>query len=268
MPALRDSTIVVTGAAGGIGTATAEVLASAGARLALIDLPGSDVMALADRLVSDGAEALAIEGDVSDEASIIGAVKLIRNAFGRLDGVDNNAGGTKLVSQDVDLVDLEVDVWDRMFAVNLRGPMLLCKHTIPLMLESGGGSIVNISSGMSFAGDTGKTAYGTSKAGLNALTKMIATQYGKRGIRCNAVAPGLIMTRVTSTRVGVGRDIMLANTLTPRLGDPLDIANAVAYLLSEDAAFVTGHVLAVDGGISAHQQHWAQFAAVAADSGE
>jgi NAD(P)-dependent dehydrogenase (short-subunit alcohol dehydrogenase family) len=158
-------------------------------------------------------------------------------------------------------------VWDAILQVNLRGTMLACRHAIPRLRARGGGSIVNIASGAGVVGMamTSATAYAASKAGIITLTQYVATQHGKEGIRCNAVAPGLIVTPATESTYADGPvgDMMLRHHLTPRLGKPADIAAAVAYLASDDSAFVTGHVLAVDGGLSAHAPFYADSVAFA-----
>jgi NAD(P)-dependent dehydrogenase (short-subunit alcohol dehydrogenase family) len=145
--------------------------------------------------------------------------------------------------------------------INLRGTMLACKYAIPHLRAQGGGSIINISSGAALSGSLAYTAYGVSKAGIITLTQYVATQHGKEGIRCNAIAPGLIVTPAAEGRYAQGefREMMLRHHLTPRLGTPADIAAAVTYLASDRAAFITGQVISVDGGLSAHTPFYADF---------
>lgn len=264
MNKLDGKVAIITGAAGGIGSQTARTLADAGARVVLSDLPGVGVQALADSISKDGHEAVAYEGDVTDEAVAYNLMRVTRDAFGRLDVLDNNAGVTTLGSRDTVVTEMDVEIWDYVLAVNLRGPMLMCKHAIPLMLKNGGGSIINISSGMSLFGDDAYTAYSASKAALNALTRSIATAYGKCGIRCNAIAPGVILHGASvSGGLPKRKEVMESNAMTPRLGEPKDIAAMVAFLASEEAGFLTGQVISIDGGHSAHQPHVAQFRALA-----
>jgi NAD(P)-dependent dehydrogenase (short-subunit alcohol dehydrogenase family) len=144
-------------------------------------------------------------------------------------------------------------VWERTLAVNLRSQMLMCKHAVPMMVRGGGGSIINMSSGASLKGDRTRTAYGVSKAGVNALTMYVATSHGKRGIRANTILPGLVLTDAVRAHLD---EAMLAGlgkaTLTPYVGQPEDIAEVVVFLASEESRYITGQMLAVDGGMSAH----------------
>lgn len=261
MRRLDGRVIAVTGAAGGIGAAVCERLAREGAALAIVDIEGAPLPELAQRLESEGVDVLAFAGDIGAEDNVVALMAEVRERFGRLDGIDNNAAATGIVVREGPIADLDVSVWDEAFRVNVRAAFLVCKYGIPLMLEGGGGSIVNMSSGLSFAGDRGRAAYGTSKAAVNAFTKYVATHYGKQGIRCNAIAPGLILSdRAKSVSNDGALKTFLDSTLLPRLGYTADIADAVAFLLSDESAFITGQVLAVDGGHSAHQPHWAQQA--------
>jgi NAD(P)-dependent dehydrogenase (short-subunit alcohol dehydrogenase family) len=144
--------------------------------------------------------------------------------------------------------------------INLRGTMLACRAAIPRMRARGGGSIINMSSGSGLTGALAPTAYGVSKAGIITLTQYVATQHGKEGIRCNAIAPGLIVTEAASSYAsGPFGEMMLRHHLTPRLGTPGDIAAAVAFLASDEAAFITGQLISVDGGLLAHAPYHADM---------
>ena len=140
--------------------------------------------------------------------------------------------------------------------------MQVSQHVIPHMVDRGGGSIVNASSGAGLLGDLGHPAYGASKAAVARLTQYVATEFGKQGVRCNAIAPGLIVTAQTEKTYASGpmRDMMLRHHLTPRLGRPEDIANTVAFLASDESSFITGQVISVDGGLLAHMPYWADVA--------
>jgi NAD(P)-dependent dehydrogenase (short-subunit alcohol dehydrogenase family) len=263
MRRLEGKVAIVTGAASGIGRATATKLAAEGGSVLVADINGSGAKRVADAIGETGAVAAACEVDVADEAAVVAMVAEACDRYGGLDVLHNNAAalGPDVLGQDTDVASMSVELWDRTLAVNLRGVMLGCKHAVPRMLERGGGSIVNTSSGSSYVGDLIQSAYGASKAGINALTLYVATQYGKRGVRCNAVAPGLTLTPALKAQVPRHEiDVYEANTLTPRVAEPEDIANAVAYLASDEAALITGQVLCVDGGMYVHMPTFAHAA--------
>jgi NAD(P)-dependent dehydrogenase (short-subunit alcohol dehydrogenase family) len=252
---LEGKVAIVTGSASGIGRGTAHFLAREGAAVAIADIDEAGAGSVAAALRAEGLSAAAFAVDVSDEVSCREMITQTLSAFGRLDILHNNAAalGETAPGVDADLLSLDTTVWDRAMAVNLRGVMLGCKYAIPAMLEGGGGSIINTSSGASEGGHVAGAAYATSKAGVNALTQHVATQFGKRGIRCNAVLPGLIMTpaveaAMTSSMV----EMILEHHLTTHPGQPEDIAAMVAFLASDDARYVTGQLIRVDGGIGAH----------------
>jgi NAD(P)-dependent dehydrogenase (short-subunit alcohol dehydrogenase family) len=192
-------------------------------------------------------------------------MRFIKARFGRLDIVDNNAAATTLTGQDIDVSTMPVEVWDMMMAVNARGTMLMCKHALPILEAGGGGSIVNISSDAAFGGDIANIAYGASKAAINALTRSIATGWGGRGVRCNAIAPGLVATPALEAAMPPPfQETILASSLVPRLGQPRDIAEMVVFLASDRASWITGQVFPVDGGFTAHLPHVAGVRALLA----
>ena len=252
---LAGRVAIVTGSASGIGRGTAAFLAREGASVVVADLDASGSHNVAQTIEQEGGTAISLQVDVSEEQSVRSMIAKTLERFGRLDVLHNNAAalGETAPGVDADLLALDVDVWDRAMAVNLRGVMLGCKHAIPAMLESGGGSIINTSSGASENGHVAGAAYATSKAGVNSLTRQVATQFGKRGIRCNAVLPGLIMTpAVSASMTPAIVDMMLEHHLTTHAGEVEDIAGMVAYLASDDARYVTGQLIRVDGGIGSH----------------
>jgi NAD(P)-dependent dehydrogenase (short-subunit alcohol dehydrogenase family) len=253
---------LVTGAAGGIGAACARALAREGAAVALADVDLAAAQREADAIVADGGRAVAIVVDLADEASVIAMVDAAVERLGGLDILHNNAADTRLSgTRDMPVERVDTQVWDAILRVNLRGTMIASRAAIP-HLRRRGGSIVNTSSGAALAGGLSHSAYSASKAALHSLTQSIATQHGKEGIRCNAIAPGLIVTPATrDTYAGseLGA-VMLRHHLTPRLGRPEDIAAAVVFLASDEAAFITGQVICVDGGLLAHQPYVADFA--------
>ena len=246
---------IVTGAASGIGRATALALAREGAGVVVADLNPEGAKEVAAAIEAEGGRAIGHGCDVADEASIRGMIDAAVSSFGGLDILHNNAAASdfETMSRDTVVTDLEVEIWDRAFAVNARGPMLGCKHAIPRMLERGGGAIVNTSSASGLAGDLVRPAYGASKASVDALTKYVAAQYGKQGIRCNSIAPGVILTpSVENNLLPEHVELYVDSHLTPRLGRPEDIAAMVVFLASDEAEFVTGQVLSVDGGLLSH----------------
>jgi NAD(P)-dependent dehydrogenase (short-subunit alcohol dehydrogenase family) len=246
---------IVTGAASGIGRASAHALAAAGASVLVADRNAEGADRVAAEIEAAGGRAAAQEAEVSSEDSVRAMIAAAVERFGGLDILHNNAAASDpaTMGADLELVDLDVEIWDATLAVNLRGPMLGCKHAIPRMLERGAGAIVNTSSASGLVGDLTRAAYGASKAGLDSLTRYVATQYGKRGIRCNAIAPGVIETPAVAANVPREQlAIYERSHLTPRLGRPEDIAAAVVFLASDDAAFVTGQTISVDGGLLVH----------------
>jgi NAD(P)-dependent dehydrogenase (short-subunit alcohol dehydrogenase family) len=182
MSILNGKVCIVTGAAGGIGAETVRALCEAGAKVTASDINIERLDQAVARLRAEGHEVVGRVADVTDEESVRGLVAATVDAFGRLDVVDNNAGATGVTALDRDVLGMTVELWDQIAAINSRGPMLLCKHAIPHMLAQGGGSIVNISSGQSLAGDLTNVAYAASKAAVNAMTRHVATTFGPRGI--------------------------------------------------------------------------------------
>lgn len=252
---LTGKVAIVTGAASGIGRATAALLAKEGASVVVADLDEAGAKRVAHEICAAGSRAVGFGVDVSDEAGVRAMVDAAVEAFGGLDILHNNAAAIGAASPgvDVDVARIDVEVWDRTMAVNLRGVMLGCKHAIPRMLERGGGAIVNTSSGSAQRGDLTIPSYAVSKGGVDTLTLYVAAQYGKRGIRCNAIAPGLILTHPVENFGGERYVRMLEeHHLTPRVGRPEDIAQAVLFLVSDAAGFITGQILNVDGGILSH----------------
>ena len=247
---------IVTGAGSGIGRATARLMASEGAAVTVADIASDG----ADRVVAEieaaGGRARAETVDVSDPEGVARMIDATVEAFGGLDILHNNAAALDQNRLDQDIATMDLATWHRVLDVNLTGPMLGCRFAIPAMLERGGGSIVNTASAAAFYGSHSLAAYGISKAGLVALTRYVATAYGERGIRCNAVAPGVVVDRDVQAALGgpMGdrlRRYTIGHTIG-RLGYPEEIANAVAFLASDEAAFVTGEILRVDGGYTSH----------------
>jgi NAD(P)-dependent dehydrogenase (short-subunit alcohol dehydrogenase family) len=262
MRQLDQKIAIVTGAGGGIGSATAQLLAARGARVVLADINLQSAERVAAAVTRAGGSALPVFLDLSSEDSIMAMVRSALQSFGKIDVLHNNAAdlSPELSNRDRDIEAMEADVWDRTFAVNLRGTMLCCKHVLPHMVANGGGSIVNTASNLGMQGNVGQAAYAASKAAIIQLTRSIAASHGRRGIRCNAVSPGLVMTPAARDNLPAQlHKIVAGETLTPFLGIPEDIANAVAFLASDDARYVTGHNLVVDGGTVSHVPGFSQF---------
>lgn len=251
----RSQVVVVTGAASGLGRACALEQARAGFDIVAVDIDADGLSSLVAEVSALGRRGIAVEGSVAEEATIATAAD-VAGASGQVVGAVTSAAalGPDVFGRDRDVVTMDVDVWDTTMAVNLRGTMLVCKHLVPLMIEGGGGSIVTIASGSAFAGTSARTAYAASKAGVVALTKYVAASYGHRGVRCNCVSPGLVLTPSAQANLtDAQRADYLQHHLVPRLGEPADVASMVSFLLSEASSFITGEVVRVDGGLLSHQ---------------
>jgi NAD(P)-dependent dehydrogenase (short-subunit alcohol dehydrogenase family) len=238
---------LVTGAARGIGLATARRFLAEGWRVALLDIEGEQLgEALA--AIADPDNTLALHCDVADAAGVTAAVDAVNRRFGRLDALVNNAG----VAVFAPVLETSDADWSRILAVNLTGPFLCSKAAAPLMREHGGGAIVNITSISAVRASTLRSAYGTSKAGLAHLTKQLAVELASLGIRVNAVAPGPVETAMAKAvhTPEIRADYHDAIPLN-RYGLEEELAEAIFFLCSERATYITGQILAVDGGFDA-----------------
>ncbi|WP_010230736.1 MULTISPECIES: SDR family NAD(P)-dependent oxidoreductase [unclassified Pseudonocardia] len=251
---------VVTGAGGGIGSRTAELLAARGAMVVVADIVPAAGEAVVDRIRAAGGEAVFTELDARVPESFVAAFDAAVARYGRLDIVHNNAAGTHLYPGDGAAVEIDPDHWDRILELNLRGVMLGCKYAVPHLVAAGGGSIVNMSSTRAIAGAHDLAAYGASKAGVEALTKYVATAYGKQGVRCNAIRPGLIQTAQSAAlhADGDGPSKLLRHVLLPYAGGPDDIAELVCFLGSSASRYITAQTITVDGGMLSHQPFFAE----------
>lgn len=243
--------ILITGAAQGIGAATAELLAARGRRLVIVDLDGTAAASMADRLNAATPVAsshIGIGADVCDERSLEHLRQRVEADVGALDGVVNGAG---VISRQA-AEEFDLDQWNRQLAVHLTGAFLVSRTLFPT-LEKGNGAIVNIASVGSTLGLPGRVAYATAKSGVLGLTRTLATEWAPRGIRVNAVAPGYVRTAMVESGLRSGtlsEERLLDRTPMRRLAEPSEIAGAIAFLLSDDASFVNGAVLNVDGGLT------------------
>lgn len=261
MRRLEQRSAIVTGAAAGIGRATAHRLAAEGARLLLADIDEVGLHAATEEIVAAGGTAKGMRTDVGEEAELAAAVTACVDTYGGVDILINNAAavGSDVLGRDRDVLTMTVELWDRTLEVDLRSQMLACRFVVPHMLAAGRGAIVNVSSVAGMSGDFVRVAYSAAKAGTIALTQYVATMYGKQGIRCNAIAPGLVLSEAAERALpGETIDRLTDNHLTPRIGVPDDIAAVIAFLASDDAAFVTGEVLRADGGALSHLPTFAQ----------
>jgi NAD(P)-dependent dehydrogenase (short-subunit alcohol dehydrogenase family) len=245
---------IVTGAAGGIGGATARRFAAEGARVAALDRSAEGLAATAQAIEAAGGEALPIALDVTDGAAVQGAVAQVLARWGRLDVLFNGAGASGRKYGDGPADECSEEGWAWTLNVNLTSAFLLCKHALPPMLAAGAGSIVNLASVLGMVGgdeDFATHAYAASKGGLIALSRAMASYYAPRGVRVNVVAPGLIATPMSQRAQADPHILARLAQLQPlgaAMGLPDDVAAAAAYLASDDARFVTGVVLPVDGG--------------------
>lgn len=252
---LEGKVAIVTGGGNGLGAECARVLALHGARVAVTDINLGAAQEVAASIVAQGGQALAVQTDVSSEDDIKAMVATVSAQWGRIDVLLNNAAAldTKTRHADRDVCNVDIEAWDRSMDVNARGAMLCCKHVVPVMLKGGGGSIIHNSSGFGVMGDASLTSYACSKAALLALSRMVAAQYGKQGIRSNAVVIGFVLNEHAQKEVPEEiKQILLDQHLTPALGSPRQIADVIAFLASDESSFVTGHTMMADGGFTSH----------------
>ena len=258
MKRLKERIAIVTGAASGIGAATAKRLAAEGAGVVLGDINHAGAENVAHEIEKAGGSAIAQPMDLNDEAGIRKMVAATLGHFGGLHIVHNNAADMRPRHLDEDMaVDLmDADLWDSIFHANMRGTMLVTKYALPALLEAGDAAIINTSSGAALTGNLYRPAYGASKAAINNFTMYVATQYGKQGVRCNAIAPGIVVTAAAQASNDENRfEVLMRHVLSPQVGRPDDIAGVVAMLASDDGRYINGQIIAVDGGIRAHFAH-------------
>jgi 3-oxoacyl-[acyl-carrier protein] reductase len=240
-------TAVVTGGARGIGFECAKKFAAGGATVVLVDVLEDAMKQAAEKLTAAGAkQVLTYKVDVTDEAAVENTLDEVVEKCGRLDILVNNAG----ITRDDLLLRMEAAMWDLVISVNLKGTFLMTKHAARHMLRQRYGRIVNLASVSGLVGNPGQANYSASKAGVVGFTRTVARELAKRGITCNAVAPGFIKTDMTDVLPEKAKEMALAAIPMARMGMPEEVAAVVAFFASDDAAYVTGHVLAVDGGMA------------------
>lgn len=256
---LDGKVAIITGGAGGIGGATARLLASRGARIAIADIAEQ----AAGQLAAELPDAIAVPLDLEQESSIEAMIAQTVSHFGRLDVLHNNAAllGPDIARNDGDVETMSTALWDRTYAVNVRGTMIACRTALPHLRETRG-NIVNTVSNLALQGHMIQSAYSSSKAAIIQMTRAIAASHGIHGVRCNAVAPGMTATpALLAAFPPLLRKAVEDETLRDQLGEPEDIAEAVAFLASDAARNITGQVLVADGGCASHVPGIAQFRA-------
>ena len=245
---------VVTGGAGHLGAAMTATMARQGARVAVADVDTERAAAHAAALTNEGLDAFGVALDVASDASVAAAFEAIAERCGGVDVLVNNAAPSPMIRQDAPVVDLDLAVWDAMQAVVVRGAIRCAQAALPSMIERGGGVILNVASIHGHAGDSDLTAYPVAKAALLGLTRTLATQYGRAGVRCNSITLGTIPFPAMSAEA---RQNKVRHQLLAREGQPDDVAALVAFLASPAAAFTTGADFRADGGVLAHLPSYA-----------
>jgi NAD(P)-dependent dehydrogenase (short-subunit alcohol dehydrogenase family) len=252
---LKDKVAMITGAGSGIGRATAITLAARGAKVVVADINDDAAAATVEAIRDAGGTAVAQHVDICVEAQIKSAIEGVVSRYGRIDILHNNAAYAPgdVLAEDVDILSISTGAWDRVMQGTLRGTMLCCRYGVTEMIKTGGGSIINTSSMYGVNAFNRMPAYSVSKAGINLLTEHVATAFGRKGIRCNAVAPSMIRTPMLDAAIPAAFiEMNVDATLTGFLGVPQDVANVVAFLASDEARYITGQIVRVDGGSTAH----------------
>ncbi|MBY0121552.1 SDR family NAD(P)-dependent oxidoreductase [Bacillus sp. S/N-304-OC-R1] len=248
MGRVQGKVALVTGGASGIGLSTAQLMAKEGAKVVIADFNVEGAKQAAEAIVAQGGEAVGVFLDAGNGDSIKEAVDFTVEKFGLLNVLFNNVGLTNL-QKDLDVVNMDLDEWDKLMNVNLKSVLLGCRYAIPHMIKAGGGSIINTASMAAFASDAIRSAYGASKAAVAHLTKYVATQYGKDLIRCNAVAPGLILTPAAEKNIPPAvLEIFKKYNALPYNGEADDIGYTVLFLASDESKYITGQTIKVEGG--------------------
>lgn len=264
MGRLENKVAIITGACGYLGSATAKLFAAEGASVVCADILPDKLQALVEEITAAGGAASSIFTDITDEDQIVRMVDFAVATYGRLDILHNNATASG-PGLDKTVVDTPNSEWDIALKANLYAAIWGCKHAIPKMIESGGGSIINMASMLYLMGGHELIAMGVAKAAIVALTKYVATSHGKDGIRVNTIAPGFTMSPERVAKLPKQfADIHLQHALTPRLGYNMDQAYTALFLASDESGFMTGQTLHVDGGLTTHMPTTPQVVAAGA----
>ena len=246
MGRLDGKVAIITGGASGIGKKTAEIFSKEGAAIAIFDVNRDALNQTEKEIRDNGGKCNGYVVDVTNFEDVTEKVKEVIEDFGEIDVLVNNAG----ITRDNFLTKMEIDDWNKVIAINLTGTFNCAKAVAPYMMEKNKGNIVNVSSVVGVYGNIGQTNYAASKAGVIGLTKTWAKEFAKKGIRVNAVAPGFIKTPMTDKVPEKVLEIMISKTPMDRMGESLEVANAILFLASDDSSFITGHILHVNGGLT------------------
>jgi NAD(P)-dependent dehydrogenase (short-subunit alcohol dehydrogenase family) len=252
---LAGRVAIVTGGGGGLGRASATALSGAGAAVSVVDIDESACQRTAEAIRGAGGRALALAANVAQEPEIKNVVARTVSEWGRLDILHNNAAemDPEVLARDGKVLDLDPELFARVFAVNVIGYALGAKHAIPHMLVHGGGVVINTASVTGHSAELGRIMYGTTKSAIHGLTRNIATQHGKQGIRCVSISPGVIITpgirdHLSQTEI----DLFTEHNALNRSGTAEDVGSLIAYLAGDGAGFITGSDIVIDGGLLAH----------------
>lgn len=242
---LKDKNVFITGAAQGIGREIAHQMAQEGAHIGIADINEEKAQEVKEEIEKSGQKAWAVKMDVSKGENVIAALGAFVKESGRIDVLVNNAG----ITRDGLILRMKDEDWDAVLTINLKSAFLCSREALKYMMKQCAGAIVNISSVVAFMGNAGQVNYSASKAGLMGLTRTLAREYASRGIRVNAVAPGYIQTAMTDKISQKAKDALLQTIPLAKLGTAEDVAKAVVFLSCEDARYVTGQVIHVNGGM-------------------
>ncbi len=251
MDRLKDKTALITGAGSGIGRASAVRFAEEGARVIVAEIDTSLGSATVETVRAAGGEAWFVETDVTQEESVERAVSKAAERYGRLDVLYNCAGGSLAI--DAPITEVDWSVYKRTLSLDLEGTMLCCRHAIPQLIRSGGGSIINSSSLVAIQGGHPMHVYASAKGAILSLTKAIAGTYGRQRVRANAICPGIVLSERIQQRFGENAEGATLDEDHPfGMGQPIDIANVALFLASDESRMVTGAVIPAEGGLSAY----------------